>query len=184
MKDAGQGESSRPRGPNNWQAPQGPGGGSTRGFSGGYNGGFRGGRGQGTGFRGGYRGAFNNAPRMQGPFSHGGPSAPRPPPPPPLRAPDAPHFSTLRPEVRIGEGTWTKRHTFEDVCSYIAEIKKKGLGPVPQPKKVGEPEGRKDRFVVAAFYSRRDAGVFVQLWNRWCAGTDGWKNMKAVLAED
>ncbi|KAJ7764903.1 hypothetical protein B0H16DRAFT_1454701 [Mycena metata] len=161
------GEPSLPRGPKNWEAPYaGPSGGPNRGFNRG-----RGGRGgQHSGPRGGYRGGFNGAPRMQGSYqSHAGPSAPHPPPPPPFRAPDAPHFPSLRPEVRIGQGTWTDRHTFEDICAYIAEIKAKGFGPVPRPKKVGEPEGENAKYVVATFFNRHDAGVFKQCWNWWCS---------------
>jgi hypothetical protein len=60
-------------------------------------------------------------------------------------------------------------------------IKKAGLGPVLQPRRVGEPEGRKDRYVVATFYTRHDAA---QCWNRWRERSDKWKKVVAVLANE
>jgi hypothetical protein len=73
---------------------------------------------------------------------------------------------------------------FDDICTCIDMIKKAGLGPVPQPRRVGDPEGRKDQYVVATFYSRHDAGVFAQCWNRWRERSDKWKKVVAVLSDE
>ncbi|KAJ7186143.1 hypothetical protein C8R46DRAFT_1026025 [Mycena filopes] len=186
QRDVGQGSGGGgySRAPNGGATYPGPGGGFSAeggyggggGFGRGFNGGPRGGRGGGAAYgqRGGHRGMSNNAPQNQN--ARAGPS--RLPPPLPMH-----QFPPETAEVRIGEGAWVEHHTHENVCAFIAKMQANGIGPVPKPKSVGEPGGRKDRFVIAKFHTRHDAGVFTGLWNRWCATTE-YKKMKAVLVDD
>ncbi|KAJ7156266.1 hypothetical protein C8R46DRAFT_1294880 [Mycena filopes] len=184
------GNTSQPRAPMNWGTPfaVSRGGFNGRGgFNTGFNGGPRGGRGGygqhgDFGQRGGFNGGFNNA--LAGPsrlpaHSHQPSFAVTAHRPPPEAA-----FPPLTAAVRLGPGAWTERRTFEDVCKYIAFIKASGLGPVPQPKTIGEPGGRRNRYVVATFANRHEAGTFKALWNRWCENNEKWKKMKAVFADD
>ncbi|KAJ7175324.1 hypothetical protein C8R46DRAFT_1248641 [Mycena filopes] len=186
QRDVGQGSGGGgySRAPNGGATYPGPGGGFSAeggyggggGFGRGFNGGPRSGRGGGGAYgqRGGHRGMSNNAPQNQN--ARAGPS--RLPPPLPMH-----QFPPETAEVRIGEGAWVEHHTHENVCAFIAKMQANGIGPVPKPKSVGEPGGRKDRFVIAKFHTRHDAGVFTGLWNRWCATTE-YKKMKAVLVDD
>ncbi|KAJ7467833.1 hypothetical protein B0H11DRAFT_48645 [Mycena galericulata] len=110
--------------------------------------------------------------------------SPSPPMPPPHdeSPPAPPTYPSKRPAVRIGEVAWVANKTRDGLMSFVNMIRDEKMGPIPTPKTVSEPEGKKGCYVVATFHTRHDAGNFVKAWERWRVNSE-WNKVSAVLDE-
>ncbi|KAJ7467336.1 hypothetical protein B0H11DRAFT_1921375 [Mycena galericulata] len=137
------------------------------------------------------RGGYYSASSSSNPYNNNYASSssapyrsPSPPMPPPHdeSPPAPPTYPSKRPAVRIGEVAWVANKTRDGLMSFVNMIRDEKMGPIPTPKTVSEPEGKKGRYVVATFHTRHDAGNFVKAWERWRVNS-GWNKVSAVLDE-